>query len=73
LAGAAAVIVATEWPLYRSIDWHAAREQMLGRWIIDTRGVVDAAAAHDAGLSVLVHGRPATDQRDAAVSLVTDR
>lgn len=59
LAGVVAVVVATEWPLYRTIDWAAAREQMAGDWIVDTRGVVDTAAAQAAGLHVVVHGRQA--------------
>jgi UDPglucose 6-dehydrogenase len=60
LAGAAAVVVATEWPLYASIDWKAARAQMTGDVILDARGVVDVAAAQSAGLRVVIHGRAAT-------------
>jgi UDP-N-acetyl-D-mannosaminuronate dehydrogenase len=64
LNGAAAVIVATEWPLYASIDWSAARDQMAGDLVIDARGVVDVAAAQAAGLRVVVHGRPAPARSD---------
>ncbi len=64
LRGAAAVIVATEWPLYASIDWRSARASMTGDVVIDARGVVDHVAAGAAGLRVVVHGRaqPITQQ-----------
>ncbi|MEP7360049.1 MAG: nucleotide sugar dehydrogenase [Chloroflexota bacterium] len=57
LTGVAAIIVATEWPLYASIDWRAARMLMAGDVVIDARGVIDRAAAADAGLRLVVHGR----------------
>jgi UDPglucose 6-dehydrogenase len=59
LDGAVAVVVATEWPLYASIDWQQVRSQMSGDLVLDSRGVVDAAAAQAAGLRVVVHGRAA--------------
>jgi UDPglucose 6-dehydrogenase len=59
LGGAVAVVVATEWPLYASIDWQQVRSQMSGDLVLDSRGVVDAAAAQAAGLRVVVHGRAA--------------
>ena len=60
LTGAAAVVVATEWPLYATIDWVAARAEMSGDLLFDARGVVDVTAAQAAGLRVFVHGRGAT-------------
>ena len=60
LTGAAAVVVATEWPLYATIDWEASRAQMAGDLVLDARGVVDVAAADAAGLRVVVHGRAHT-------------
>jgi UDPglucose 6-dehydrogenase len=63
LAGAVAAVVTTEWPLYASIDWQAARAQMTGDVVLDARGVVDVAAAQAAGLRVVVHGRAATGDR----------
>ena len=59
LSGAEAAVVATEWPLYASIDWQQVRSQMSGDLVLDSRGVVDAAAAQAAGLRVVVHGRAA--------------
>jgi len=57
LAGADAVVLATEWPAYRSIDWQAAAAAMRGRLVLDTRGIGDADVARAAGLTVIVHGR----------------
>lgn len=57
LAGVAAVVVATEWPLYAGIDWQAARAVMSGDLIVDARGTVDRTAATSAGLRLIVHGR----------------
>jgi UDPglucose 6-dehydrogenase len=65
LTGAGAVIVATEWPLYASIDWNAARAQMTGNLVLDARGVVDVAAAQSAGLRVILHGRAARASGDS--------
>lgn len=57
LSGADAVVVATEWPAYRALDWSAAAEHMAGHLVVDARGIVDLDAAAAAGLRVLVHGR----------------
>ena len=54
--GADAVIVATEWPEYRRLPWAAIAPRMRGRWVADTRQVVDRALAAEAGLVVLRHG-----------------
>ncbi|MEO8625765.1 MAG: nucleotide sugar dehydrogenase [Candidatus Limnocylindrales bacterium] len=60
LEGAAAVVVATEWPLYGAVDWVAARAQMSGTTVFDLRDVVDVAAITAAGLKLIVHGRAAS-------------
>jgi UDPglucose 6-dehydrogenase len=52
-AGAAdIVIVATEWPDYRTLDWTRMAGLMAGREVFDTRGVVDVDAAMAAGFRV---------------------
>lgn len=48
--GADAVLVATEWAEYRTLDWAALARRMRGRVVYDTRAIVDRAAAEDAGL-----------------------
>ncbi|HUP83215.1 MAG TPA: nucleotide sugar dehydrogenase [Candidatus Limnocylindria bacterium] len=60
LDGAAAVVVATEWPLYKTIDWHGAASRMAGRLVLDLRGVVDRDAATGAGMRLIIHGRAAS-------------
>jgi UDPglucose 6-dehydrogenase len=57
-AGADAILVATEWPEYREIDWAACAAAMRGRLVFDLRAVVDRAAAAQAGLRVVGLGRP---------------
>ena len=63
LVGAEAVVVTTEWPAYRAIDWQAAREVMATDTVIDARQVVDIAAANAAGVKVVVHGRAAVPRQ----------
>ncbi len=55
--GADAVLVATEWADYRTLDWSAMRAAMRGTLVYDTRAVVDVAAAEAAGLRVERLGR----------------
>jgi UDPglucose 6-dehydrogenase len=60
LRGADAVLVATEWPDFRRIDWHEAARAMRGTLVFDTRAIVDAEAVRAAGLDyeALGAGRP---------------
>ena len=55
--GAAAVIIATEWAEYRSLDWPAIAAVMDGDAVFDTRNVADAAAIRAAGLRATALGR----------------
>jgi UDPglucose 6-dehydrogenase len=57
--GADVLVVATEWPDYRALDWRALAATMTGRLVLDTRSVIDADAASEAGLDVIVLGRRA--------------
>ena len=50
--GADAVLVATEWAEFRTLDWTALGDRMAGRLVYDTRDVVDVAAAETAGFTV---------------------
>ena len=62
LRDADAVIVATEWAEYGSIDWVAGAAAMRGSLVYDTRSIVDVNAARGAGLRVERLGRPSADQ-----------
>jgi UDPglucose 6-dehydrogenase len=54
--GAHAVVVATEWPEFGTLDWAAIAPAMAGDLVVDGRRVVDRAAASAAGLRVVALG-----------------
>ena len=56
--GADAILVATEWPEYASLDWPALRERMTGDLVFDTRAIVDPVAVRAAGLRLVRLGEP---------------
>ena len=56
-AHADAVVVATEWPDYRSLDWPRIAAAMRGDLVYDARNIVDAGAVHAAGLRLETLGR----------------
>ena len=51
-AAADVLVVATEWPAYRTLDWVRLAGIMAHREVFDTRGVVDVDAAMAAGFRV---------------------
>lgn len=55
--GADAVLIATEWPDYRSLDWPALAAVMRGDLVYDTRAVADPDAVQRAGLRLERLGR----------------
>jgi UDPglucose 6-dehydrogenase len=56
IEGADAVVVGTEWPEFRQLDWAALAPTMRGRVVVDARRVVDVTAATAAGLTVVILG-----------------
>jgi len=58
--GADAVVVATEWPQFRYLDWAAIGPSMRGDIVVDGRQLVDVPAATAAGLRVITLGVEAT-------------
>jgi len=70
MRNADAVVVATEWAEYGSLDWTAAAAVMHGTLVYDTRGVVDVEAARVAGLRVERLGRPAAGQPAVSIPAV---
>ena len=50
--GADVMVVATEWPEFRSLDWTRLRDVMNGREIFDARGVVPTEAARLVGFRI---------------------
>jgi UDPglucose 6-dehydrogenase len=55
-AGADAVVVATEWPEFRVLEWREIAQQMRGNLVADARHVVDVEDATRAGLIVVAMG-----------------
>ncbi|HEX2627314.1 MAG TPA: UDP-glucose/GDP-mannose dehydrogenase family protein [Candidatus Limnocylindrales bacterium] len=55
--GADAVLIATEWPEYRSLDWKTLAPTMRGTLVFDTREVADPVVMRDAGLRLVRLGR----------------
>ncbi len=54
--GADAIVVATEWPEFRQVDWTSIAARMRGRLLLDARHVVDVQEAGRAGMQVVVLG-----------------
>ncbi|MGB2711299.1 MAG: UDP-glucose/GDP-mannose dehydrogenase family protein [Conexibacter sp.] len=57
VAGADAVVLVTEWPEFRALDWGAAGERMAGRLVVDGRNVLDRDALAAAGFAYEGIGR----------------
>ena len=55
--GAVALVVLTEWDEFRWIDLHEVRQRLAGSAIVDTRNLLDRAAAVRAGFSYQGVGR----------------
>ena len=59
LDGADAVVIATEWPLFATLDWGALAPRLRGDLVYDARGIADAERVRAAGLRYEALGRPA--------------
>ncbi|MBI2299586.1 MAG: UDP-glucose/GDP-mannose dehydrogenase family protein [Armatimonadetes bacterium] len=57
--GAHAVVIATEWPLYREVDWAAVRENVATPILVDGRNLCDPSALEPLGFEYLGIGRRA--------------
>ncbi|SEE13634.1 UDP-glucose dehydrogenase [Amycolatopsis lurida] len=56
--GAAAVVLLTEWPEFRALDWGRIADRLHGRSVIDTRNLLDPHTVARTGLSYQGIGRP---------------
>jgi UDPglucose 6-dehydrogenase len=56
--GADAIVVLTEWPEFRELNWPLIAEQASGAVVIDTRNLLDARAMSETGLTYLGNGIP---------------
>ena len=66
LDDADAVVLVTEWPEFKQLDWDAAARRMRGRLVIDGRNVLDRDALRDAGFAFEGVGRGAPRERAEA-------
>ncbi|OBI19666.1 UDP-glucose 6-dehydrogenase [Mycobacterium sp. E2327] len=55
---AEAIVVLTEWPEFRGLDWHAIARDAPLAVVLDARNALDPAAVRDAGLPYLGNGTP---------------
>jgi UDPglucose 6-dehydrogenase len=68
--GAATLVLLTEWPRFRDLDWHRIAACLSGTVLIDARNLVDPAGPRCAGLSYLRLGErenvapPTSDARE---------
>ncbi|QNK81716.1 UDP-glucose/GDP-mannose dehydrogenase family protein [Nakamurella sp. PAMC28650] len=58
-AGAAVLVILTEWPVFGELDLLEVGRVMPGRVIVDGRGMIDDETAAAAGFSLVPIGRPA--------------
>jgi UDPglucose 6-dehydrogenase len=61
---AEALLVLTEWPEFRSLDWDRIRDSMVRPLVIDGRNLLDAAKMSEMGFEYYSFGRP---ERSVAV------
>jgi UDPglucose 6-dehydrogenase len=54
-----AILVLTEWPEFRELDWHRIAGQAPGAAVIDTRNVLDPSMIRATGLGYVGNGVPA--------------
>jgi UDPglucose 6-dehydrogenase len=66
--GADALVVTTEWPEYKKLDWPRVRKEMARPLIIDARNLLDPQAMRDLGFEYDSFGRPG-----AGVSLTAEK
>jgi UDPglucose 6-dehydrogenase len=57
--GADAIVVLTEWPEFRDLDWSRIADQAPGAVVVDTRNLLDAKVLAQAGLTCLGNGTAA--------------
>ncbi|MCV7444372.1 UDP-glucose/GDP-mannose dehydrogenase family protein [Mycobacterium paraense] len=55
---AEAIVVLTEWPQFRGLDWHAIARDAPSALVLDTRNTLDPATVRAAGLGYLGNGAP---------------
>ena len=57
-AGAHALLILTDWPEYKRLDWDRLRSMMELPLVIDGRNLLDPASMREAGFEYIAMGRP---------------
>jgi UDPglucose 6-dehydrogenase len=57
-SGAQALLVLTEWPEYRNLDWSRLRSEMEVPLVVDGRNLLDPAELRESGFEYISIGRP---------------
>ena len=65
IEGADALLLATEWPEYRSLDWERVRSLMHGNVIVDGRNFLDGVRLVELGFNYHGVGRPPLARPDS--------
>jgi len=58
MRGADVAVIATEWPVYRDLDWAAAREAMARAVVVDGRRLLDPVRMTALGFDHRALGSP---------------
>ena len=67
--GAHTVVIATEWPQFRELDWARVATLMAGRQLVDGRNLLDPAAMRELGFDYRSVGRTTAAGRAQAISV----
>ncbi len=60
-AGADALIVATEWPQFRNLDWERVRDSLARPLLLDGRNLLDPTVMRGLGFEYYCFGRPSAN------------
>jgi len=60
--GSDAVLLATEWETYRTLDWNRIRRLMRGNTIVDGRNLLDGSGLTEAGFNYVAFGKPVANR-----------
>jgi UDPglucose 6-dehydrogenase len=55
---AEAIVVLTEWPVFRELDWRAIAREAPAALVVDTRNLLDPGGVREAGLRYVGNGVP---------------
>jgi UDPglucose 6-dehydrogenase len=58
--GAEALLILTEWPEYRTLDWKRIRDVMMRPLVLDGRNLLEPAKMSELGFEYYSFGRPST-------------